>query len=523
MPPSVATQESSYTQGNLARLELENIERFGEYTRLYCEGESFTNLEELRYAGRLARVLKGYGLRRGDAVAVMLPNCPQLTAAFQACWTVGAVIVPVIPQWTAGEVANILRSGEPKLALTVPVLAPRLHQANSEAPTLKRILTLGASDVPDSDDVTSAVAAADPIETPVDSVPSDLAALLYTSGTTGAPKGVMLTHSNIASAVESSFRQNLDVERGIILNALPLTHVFSILVQNMGNRWGCSTVLMRQFDPVRALEAIEQYQVQYLPAVPTMLMYLAMHPERAKHNLSSLTRIISGGAPLPERLRQQAEHVFHCRVEQGYGLSESASVATGYGPKEPYRAGSVGRACPGVEIRIVDNQGVELPFGKNGEICLKGANIMTGYWRDIGATQEVLQDGWLYTGDIGYLDEDGYLFITDRKKDLIIKGGENISPKEIEDALYLHPAIADAAVVGVPDEVYGEEICAVIQLKSGAVIVEEEVRVHVGQFVTKFKVPSRIIFQPQLPKNMTGKILKYKIRAQLLSELGGSL
>jgi len=479
-------------------------------------------VEELRYTGRLARVLKSYGLRRGDSVAAMLPNSPQLTAAFQACWTIGAVIVPVIPQWTAGEVANILRGAEPKLALTVPPLAARIDQANAELHTLKRILTFGQSDVPASDDIAAAIAVADPIETPVDSAPSDLAALIYTSGTTGAPKGVMLTHENIASAVESTLRQNPGVERGTILNALPLTHVFSILALSMANRWGCSTVLMRQFDPVRALEAIERYRVQYLPAVPTMLMYLLQHPERVKHNLSSLTRIISGGAPLPERLRQELQRVFQCRVEQGYGLSESASVAAGYQPEEPYRANSVGRACPGVELRIVDNHGLDLPASTKGEICLKGANTMTGYWRDIDATQEVLHDGWLYTGDVGYLDEDGYLFITDRKKDLIIKGGENISPKEIEDALYLHPAIADAAVVGVPDEVYGEEICAVIQLKEGAIIVEEEVRVHVGQFVTKFKVPSRVIFQPQLPKNMTGKILKYKIRAQLLSELGAS-
>ena len=280
---------------------------------------------------------------------------------------------------------------------------------------------------------------------------------------------------------------------------------------------------MRQFEPTRALELMERYKVRYLPAVPTMLMYLLQHPEREKRDLSSLFRIISGGAALPERLRQDVERVFHCRIDQGYGLSESASVATGYRLDEPYRAGSVGTACPDVEIRILDDQCRALPPRSNGEICLRGDNVMTGYWRDPAATQEVLKDGWLHTGDIGFLDEEGYLFITDRKKDLIIKGGENISPREIEEALYLHPAVAEAAVVGVPDAVFGEEIYAVLQLKAGAQVVEEEVRMHLAQFVTKFKVPARVLFQPMLPKNITGKILKYKIRAELLAQSGGRI
>jgi long-chain acyl-CoA synthetase len=189
----------------------------------------------------------------------------------------------------------------------------------------------------------------------VDSLPTDLAILLYTSGITGTPKGVMLTHGNIAAAWASAYQQNPEPERGAMLNALPLTHVYGVLAQNMANRWGWSTVLMRQFEPTRALEAIERYKVWYLPAVPTMSMYLLQHPEREKRDLSSLFRIISGGAALPERLREEVGRVFRCRVDQGYGLSESASVATGYEPKQPYRAGSVG-VSPGVEIRILNDQ-----------------------------------------------------------------------------------------------------------------------------------------------------------------------
>lgn len=512
--------EVHLTAGNIARLELENIERFGVYTRLYFEDQSFTNVQELAFAGSLARVLDGYGVRRGDRVLAMMPNSPQMTAAFQAAWTIGAVIIPVIPQWTAGEVANIIRGAEPVVALTVPPLAQRIEQADKELKKLKHLLVFGECDIPGIENIAAAVRGAAPIETPVDSQSSELAVLLYTSGTTGSPKGVMLTNENLAAAFEGTFRQNPNLERGTMLSGLPLTHVYGVLAHNMANRWGWSTVMMRQFEPGKALEAIERYQVNYLPVVPTMLMYLLHHPELPQRNISSLRRITSGGAALPERLRQEVERVFRCRIDQGYGLSESSSVATGYEITRDYRSGSVGVATPGVEIRILDNQDQVLSAGKNGEICLRGACISSGYWHDPEASAAVFKQGWLHTGDIGYLDEDGYLFITDRKKDLIIKGGENISPREIEEALYLHPAVAEAAVVGIPDPVYGEEICAVLQLRSGLEISEEEVRLHVGQFVTKFKIPGRVIFQPLLPKNLNGKILKYQIRAQLLGMLG---
>ena len=521
MEQATELHETVSATGNLARLELENIERFGVYTRLYFEDRSYTNAEELKRAGALARVLEGYGVRRGDRVLVMMANSPELSAAFQAIWTIGAAIVPVIPQWTSGEVANILRDADPSVALTVPQLAPRLAQANADIKSLKRTLVFGASEVAESADISAALETAPPIETPVDSVPSDLAILLYTSGTTGTPKGVMLTHGNVAAAWESTHRQNPDLERGVMLNALPLTHVYGILAHNIAHRWGWANVMIRQFDPKKVLEEIERREVNYLPAVPTMLTYLLQHPDREQRNLSSLSRITSGGSALPEPLRQQLEQAFRCRVDQGYGLSESASVATGYSLKQPYRAGSVGVACPGVEVRIVDDQDCELPVRTNGEICLKGANVMAGYWRDAAATRQVLEDGWLHTGDIGFLDEEGYLYITDRKKDLIIKGGENISPREIEDVLYRHPAVAEAAVVGVPDAVYGEEIYAVLQLRAGVEASAEELRLYVGQFVTKFKVPTRIIFQPLLPKNVIGKIMKYKIRAELSAQLGG--
>ena len=336
--------------------------------------------------------------------------------------------------------------------------------------------------------------------------------LLYTSGTTAKPKGVMISHANVAAAVNSASQRNPDMPRHPMLHVLPLTHSFGLIMLKLANAWGCASVLLPHFDPARIFEIVERHQVGYVPVVPTMLVYLLHHPEREKFNLSSLYRITIGGAALPEKLRSEFQRVFPCRIDQGYGLSESVAIASGYDDHEPYRPGSAGRPQPGIEVHIVDEQNQSLPPRHVGEICLLGANITAGYWQDAAATREAFRGGWFHSGDVGYLDEDGYLYITDRQKDLIVKGGENISPREIEEALYLHPAVAEAAVVGIPDVVFGEEICAVIQLRPGTNVSDEDIRCHVAQHVAKFKVPHRVVFQAALPKNSTGKIQKRAIR-----------
>ena len=501
---------------NLAGLELENLERFGLYKRLYYEDLVLTNLDEFHLAGSLARVLRDYGVAPGDRVLVMMLNSPELTAAFPAIWLIGAAIVPVIPQWTAPEVAEILRNSGARVLLTVPPLAPRLLEAIKLAGIEARLLVFGEN--ASGANILPLLASVPSIETPVDRREDDLAILLYTSGTTGSPKGVILTHGNFRAAVDSVLERNPEPKLNPMLHPLPLTHVYGVLMQMLANRWGIASVMIRQFDPLLVFQTIERFEIKYMPVVPTMLVYLLNHPERTKFDLSSLSHVTSGGAALPEPLRLQFEKAFGCRIQQGYGLSESASIATTYALEDPYRPGSVGPAVSGLKIRILDDRDQPLPASNIGEICLAGANVTAGYWQDKDATNLALRNGWLHTGDVGYLDEDGYLFITDRKKDLIIKGGENVSPREIEDALYLHPAVAEAAVVGIPDPVYGEDIWAVVRLKQGATSDKEEIRQHVARFVTKFKVPSEVIFQADLPKNSNAKILKRVIREELSSQ-----
>ncbi len=281
-----------------------------------------------------------------------------------------------------------------------------------------------------------------------------------------------------------------------MLHSLPLTHVYGVIIQFLANGWGLATVLLPQFEPTRVLEAIERYRVRYLPVVPTMLVYLLNHPERERFDTSSLFRITSGGAPLADRLRQEAERVFRCRIDQGYGLSESAAVATGYALEQPYRRG-IGRDSPRRASRFASwmNRIRRCPRACVGEICLAGPNISPGYWKDPEATGRALAGGWLHTGDIGYVDEDGYLYITDRKKDLIIKGGENISPREIEEALYL----ASGGGGSGRDRNSGPGFRRK-HLRGGAVEGRRAGQ-RVGNpasiwrmYVTKFKLPAKVVF-----------------------------
>jgi long-chain acyl-CoA synthetase len=497
---------------NAARFARDNIDRYGEYAATHFEGRSYTNAQTYGYACRLASVLQSQGIKRGDRILVLMLNSPDVMGAFTAIWMIGATIIPITPMWNAREVRYVLADSGAVAAITSPELAARVKEASLELPAFRQLLVIGETIVEDAIDIKPDIAAAEPQTAIVDCGTDELALLLYTSGTTGNPKGVMLSHENLLFITDSVYQLNAHLGQVRSLLTLPLSHIYGVLVMNLGARMGSISTILRHFDAGRVLETIEEFRVERFAVVPTMLTFLINHPEREKYDVSSLQHVSSGGAALSEAVRQEFARLFSCRVVQGYGLSESAGALTGYHPDDQYRVGSVGPALPGIEMCAQDFAAHLLPAGEVGELCARGPHIMRGYLNQEQATRETIIDGWLHTGDIGYLDADGYVYITDRKKDLVIKGGENISPREIEEGVYTHPAIAEAAVFGVPDPVYGENLVAAVVLRAEQTLTEEELKEYLGQYVTKFKVPARIYFYDVLPKNPSGKILKRKLR-----------
>ncbi len=500
---------------NAAQLTLDNIERFGEYASTWFEGQSYTNVELYHHACRFAEALRQHGVKSGDGVVVMMLNSPAVTSTFVAIWKLGAVIIPVTPMWNAREVRYVLEDSGAKFAITSPELAARLKEASADLPNFREVLCIGQTG--DATNIESEIESAKEFTPLIERESGDLAMLLYTSGTTGNPKGVMLSHDNMIFVADALYERNASVGQIRSLSVLPMSHVFGVLMMNLGYRMGNSSYIMKHFDTAKVLALIESFKVQRLSFVPTMLTMLINHPDREKYDYSSLELAGTGGAPLAETTRLEFQRLFNCTVKQGYGLSETAGALTTYYTEEAYRVGSVGRAMDGFEICAMDFSNNILPAGETGELCTRGRHVMLGYLNKPEATHDTIIDGWLHTGDIGHVDAEGYVFITDRKKELVIKGGENISPREIEEGLYSHPAIAEAAVFGIPDEIFGENLAAAVVLRAGHLLTEEELKAFIGGYVTKFKIPAKIIFMDALPKGPSGKILKRAIRDQLAS------
>lgn len=497
---------------NAGNLAYESINRFGEYTCLHYEGESFTNIERIEYAQRLAAVLRDRGVKPGDVVAVTMNNCPEVPASFQAAWILGAAILPIMPQLVARELNYILEHSEAVAIVTSEELSAKVVEAAQGVSTLKHVLITGNCIHESATDIRQEIKGATPVEGLQARSPDDLALLVYTSGTTGKPKGVMQSHSNIVSNAEACESILITEPDTVILHTLPLAHVYGVLMQNISYLVRTINILHPGFDPQKVLEDIEKFKVQRISFVPTMMTYLVNFPNLDRYDLSSLERVNSGGAAMPNELRLEFEEKFNCRVSEGWGQSEATCAITGYRETDDFRPGSAGHAIPGIEICVQDANNQILGTGETGEFCVKGPLIMKGYWKNPEATASTIIDGWLHTGDIGHMDEDGYVYITDRKKDLIIKGGENISPREIEEAIYTHPAVAECAVVGIPSRDFGEEVCAAIAPRQDTKVSEEEIIEHSKTFINKFKAPARVFFFEELPKSSVGKLLKREVR-----------
>jgi long-chain acyl-CoA synthetase len=477
---------------HLARAADEAQERLGDYDAVRFEGEWLRSADLHARGTRLARGLTELGVEPGDRVVVLMANCPEVGIAYHAVWRAGAVVTPAIFLLPPAELEHIVTDSGAKLVLATSELAGNVPDG---------IRVVATDEFPALESARPA-----PI---VPREASDPAALLYTGGTTGRAKGVLLSHENLWWAGRSGHDSGHvpGIARG--LNALPLSHAYGLLVAVVGLHavQRHPTVLMRWFDPERWLELAQEHRTQIAAVVPSMLQLLLAFPVE-DYDLSELRYIVSGGAPLPpETADELLRRVPHVEIREGYGLTETAALVSSTPPGEA-RLGSVGKPAPGVEVRIDGD-------GDVGEICVRSRSVMLGYWRAPDETAEAIVDGWLRTGDLGYLDEDGYLYVVDRKKDLIIRGGFNVFPRDVEEALLEHPSVAAAGVVGQPDEAHGEEVVAFVELNPGQKVTPEELVAFGKERIGGYKYPREVHVVGSLPLTPVGKVDRKALRARL--------
>ncbi|KXP00080.1 long-chain-fatty-acid--CoA ligase [Tsukamurella pseudospumae] len=472
---------------------------------LKCDDLTYTYAQFDDASARFAGYLADQGIEPGDRVGIMLPNTPAFAIVFYGIMRRGAVAVPMNPLLKAAEVEFYLANTSAKALFATPVFA---EDAEAGAKAAGATCHFG-------DDAALAALLAD--QRPAPAVeprePSDTAVVLHTSGTTGKPKGAELTHDGLGRNCEIAGRTLFHAKPGdVMMGCLPLFHVFGLTCGlNAAVRFGLTLTLIPRFDPRKALEVIARDRVTIFEGVPTMYSALVA-AKQPGDDVSSLQVCASGGAALPLQVITDFEDAFGAAILEGYGLSETSPVACFNHPDKPRKAGTIGTPIEGVEMRVVDDSGRESPQGERGEVQVRGHNVMKGYWNLPEATAAAIDaDGWFSTGDIGIVDEDGFFSIVDRKKEMIIRGGFNVYPREIEEVLYSHPEIAEAAVIGIPHAELGEEVGAAIALKPGATATVDELRQYVKDRVAAYKYPRHIWLLTELPKGATGKVQKRDI------------
>ena len=499
---------------SLALLSDDNIRRYGEYEALAFEGRRITNMDQHRAASRVAHALVRLGVQPGDRVVVMLPNCPQVMQSYGGILRVGAVIVPVIFLLGETEVAHIVADSEAKVVITSSDMVGKIEKQIGVLPKLRHVLLVdggGEGGLRSFEEETSGES--DRFEV-VPRGEGDLAVILYTSGTTGTPKGVALSHANLESNARASASLfELDRERWSV-GVLPLSHSYGLTVMNAGHILGTRSALLRWFNPEEVLKAIQEFRAEAMSGVPTMFVYLLNYPGASAYDTSTMRAWGSGAAPLPVELVEPFERRFGGKLLEGYGLTEASPVVSAHRLSGVRKLGSVGQPIPGVTVSIRDDDDRALPTDEVGEVCVQGPNVMLGYYRNPEETAKTIRGGWLRTGDMGRLDADNYLYIVERKKDLIIRGGFNIYPRDVEEALYAFPAVAEAAVIGLPDTLMGEEVVAFVVLKPGQAATADQVAGFCLTRLAKYKCPKEIRFVDALPKSPVGKILRKELRGQ---------
>ncbi|MBQ0924303.1 long-chain-fatty-acid--CoA ligase [Saccharopolyspora endophytica] len=489
---------------NLAANLVASAQRHGDRPAVRLDEHVLSYAQLHASAAAVAGDLRERGISPGDRVGLVFPNVPAFPILFYGALLAGATVVPMNPLLKAREVEYYLRDSQMSLVYgwdgggdAVPAAAAEVGIPG---------VVVGA--------VGPLELGGEPITEPVERTDSDTAVLLYTSGTTGKPKGAELTHHNLASnaemAVETLFELTPD---DVVMGCLPLFHVFGLTCAlNTSVMVGACLTLLPRFDPGKALQIVPRDGVTIFEGVPTMYAAMLNHPDADGADMSSLRTCATGGSAMPVEVLRGFEAKFDCQVLEGYGLSETSPVASFNQPGYERKPGSIGLPVRGCEMKVVDLDGNEVGLDEPGEIVIRGENVMKGYWGRPEATAEAIKDGWFHTGDIATKDADGYYFIVDRKKDLIIRGGYNVYPREVEEVLYEHPAVAEAAVVGVKHSDLGEEVGAAVSLKPGQDATEDELREFVKQRIAAYKYPREVWLVPELPKGPTGKILRREVK-----------
>ncbi len=447
-----------------------------------------------------AGLLRGKGVQAGDRVGLQLPNVPYFPVLYFGILRLGAVVVPLNPLLKGREIEHSLSDSGAKVLFAWHQFGEPAR-AGAEAAGAKCVLVAPG-------EFEQMVGSAQPWGEIAERADDDPAVIVYTSGTTGTPKGATLTHANLSAGAQVG-RDLVDAgPDSVTLAALPLFHVFGMnSIMNVTVRARGLLTLVPRFEAGKVLEVIQRDKVTTFGGVPTMYTALLHHPERESFDTSSLDLCVSGGSALPVEVLRGFDEAFGAKVLEGYGLSETTGMASFNLPDRERKPGTIGLPVGGTEMKVVDDDGDELPPGEPGEIVMRGPFVMKGYWN-----RDELGDGWFHTGDVAVVDDDGYFSIVDRKKDLIIRGGYNVYPRELEEVLYEHPSVMEAAVLGVPHESLGEEVGAVVVLKEGEQASAEEVRDYMKQRVAAYKYPRVVWFADELPKGPTGKILKREIQ-----------
>jgi long-chain acyl-CoA synthetase len=513
---------------NISALLAEQAARRPDATALLFQGKAVSYAQLDDAAGRAAAAFKASGVQPGDRIALVVGNVPEFVYALYGVWRAGAVAVPLNVMLTSEELGYILADAGARAIVTQMHHLPNILAVRDRLGDLESIFVVAGPPVPSGTESFEAAMGREQPAADAEDPPDGLALIQYTSGTTADPKGAMLGHDNLMANMDQmeEVPSMRIVEDDVVLVVLPVFHIYALnVILGMTIRAGGTAVLVERFEPTEALDIVEQQGVTLLPGAPPMYVQWLDQPQGRKKAFATVRIAVSGAAPLTPETFQRFKDRFNVTIWDSYGLTEAGPAVTSNAAGDRARAGSIGLPIPGLEVRLIEEHAAgleDVEEGDPGEIIVKGPAVFRGYWGKDDATAEMLTDGWLHTGDVAYADEDGYLFLVDRTKDLIIVSGFNVFPKEVEDALVRLPGVADAVVIGVPDTRTGEAVKALVVVEPGSDATAQSLIDGVGRYVARFKVPREIDLVDEIPRHPTGKVLRRALRGEEVLGGGGA-